>query len=280
MRACARQKQRYDRSAQFHSDLMSICRCDRARTSDASGQLCLCPRACTGRTWNEGGRSARFETQGRRQDFGPHHLVNVGARLVIPQEFAARSGNCGGVARRDRMYRKAPAGKLQRRGPAGCEIPVPSPLGAAPRTHEDLVVGHHYPDHQRGLGVLLGPDRDLPHVAQFAQGSRFDNGEDGLGRSRIGNRAAVGGRTRLEPARSATSRGIRSPRFPTARGPRVKASSAIAPNRRQSSPASPLALTTASVWRPRTPVPHRRHRRTARLWACLEIHGFAAVQSW
>jgi hypothetical protein len=43
---------------------------------------------------------------------------------------------------------------------------MPTPLGATHRTHKDLIVGYDHPDHHRAVGVLLGPDRDLPHLTK------------------------------------------------------------------------------------------------------------------
>src|SRR6516165_476554 len=93
------------------------------------------------------------------------------APLIFPQEFAAGPGDRSLVACRERPHRQPAAGKLQRGRPARREVPVPTPLGAAPGTHEDLVVGDYHPNHDRTLGVLLGPDRDhhlvkMPAVAR------------------------------------------------------------------------------------------------------------------
>src|SRR3954453_4396530 len=53
--------------------------------------------------------------------------------------------------------------------PARGKVPVPAPLGATHRTHEDFVVANDHPDHDRAVWVPLGPDRDLLRLVQFAQ---------------------------------------------------------------------------------------------------------------
>jgi hypothetical protein len=82
----------------------------------------------------------------------PKSLTGVGNRIRV-----------GGP---ERLNPQLAASKIQCGRPAGREVPVPSPLATAHRTHEDLVVAHHHPDHDRTFGVFLSPDRDFPEIAR------------------------------------------------------------------------------------------------------------------
>ena len=113
--------------------------------------------------------SARLQPQCRLQNLVANDGLCVGARLILPQEFAAGSCDGTGIASRERPNAQPAAGKLQRGGAARREVPGPTPLAAAHRTHENLLISYHHPDDHGSRGVFLGPDRDFPDIAQFSQ---------------------------------------------------------------------------------------------------------------
>ncbi len=74
-------------------------------------------------------------------------------------------GRLSGAPEPRAVGRQTPMWPIRRR-----EVPVPTPLGAAHRTHEDLIVGHHRPDDHCTLRVFLRPDCNFPEIAQVTQG--------------------------------------------------------------------------------------------------------------
>src|SRR5258708_3821082 len=121
---------------------------ERGQTNTNTLRIMRTPSQLGAERWASG-RSARLQPQRRRQGVGAHHRLGVGACLVFPQILAARLADRGLVVGRDRLHRDPPAGKIKLGRAPACEIPVPPPLGAADRAHEDLVAAHRHPDRHR-----------------------------------------------------------------------------------------------------------------------------------